>query len=365
MATFSILTKFDNPFWATNDNFGQIQKSGLTYTRYRDQTLVYCNNPETITPNLLGDNGYFINKATITTSEALLYVSCNSGCSTTTKLAVRIYNPNSNDVTVTKVNSGFNYSNNWSPQIKTYENFFTDINEYHLIHGGQSVWIDVENVGRKARFEALMKYSISGGSIVMAVYLCTNTTSVTIDPSAPPISSTEYSGTADAFYITGNHTIESKDLFDRKNHNSIFYGITQYKFSGNKTEDNPIRLVQGGTAGEDTDKYQYNNIGNYGLQYAFNTRLKNTQLSERVRFKGYVISNKLSHCAGISSGGLARAVFLGPQGEGIGKNYIRWNFCETDYIDSGDDITLNYQYMHLGRGNAPGIIQWEAIKETT
>lgn len=361
MATFSILTNFDNPSWATGDNFGKIQKSGLTYTRYGDQTLVYCNNPETITSDYLGEEGYFINKATITTSEALLYISCNSGCSTSKKLAVRVYNPNSNGITITKVNSGFNYSYDWSPQIGTYEEFFTDINIPHPIGAGQSEWVDVETVGGNARFEALMKYSITGGPVVMAIYFCTNTSSITTDPVAPPISQNEYSGTADAFYITGNNTIESQNLFNGNNHNSVFYGIAQKKFSGNTTEHNPITLVQNGIVASE-DHSTYNNLGNYGLQYAFNTTLKNTS-SSRVKFKGYVISNKLSHCAGISSGGLARAVFLGPAGEGIGKNYIRWNFCETNYINAGSQTTLNYQYMHLGRGNAPGIIQWEAIRE--
>ncbi len=92
------------------------------------------------------------------------------------------------------------------------------------------------------------------------------------------------------------------------------------------------------------------------MQYAFNTTLRNTQSTGRVKFKGYIISNPDSHCAGITSGGLAKAFFLGTNGAGPGKGYVRWNFCETAYISAGSSITLNYQYMHLGRGNAPGII---------
>ena len=92
------------------------------------------------------------------------------------------------------------------------------------------------------------------------------------------------------------------------------------------------------------------------MQYAFNTTLRNTQSTGRVKFKGYIISNPDSHCAGITSGGLAKAFFLGTNGAGPGKGYVRWNFCETVYISAGSSITLNYQYMHLGRGNAPGII---------
>lgn len=141
---------------------------------------------------------------------------------------------------------------------------------------------------------------------------------------------------------------------------SVFYGISQKSFSGNSTESNPITLLQGGVASEDEDTY--NNIGNYGLQYAFSTTLKNDKSSGNVKFKGYVISNPAGHCAGITSGGLAKAMFMGNDGEGTARGYYRWNFCETSAIAPGASITLNYQYMHLGRGSAPGIIQWEAVE---
>lgn len=369
MAVFSILKNFDNPSWAVGtNNFLSIVKSPLTYTRYGNQTMVYCNFPETIGPGHLGDTqadgtpGYCINKATITTSEALLYVSCNSSCNSPKKLAVRVYNPNSSTVTITKVNSGFNCTDTWYPQTGAYERFFTDIHMDHQISAGESVWIEEESVMANGRFEALMKYTISGGSIVMAVYLCTNTVSVSGSPKIVAQTSPNlYSGTASAFYISCNHSVSSATLFSSGNRNSVFYGIAQKKFSGNETESNPITLLQGGIASEDSDTY--NNIGNYGLQYAFNTTLRNTQSTGRVKFKGYIISNPDSHCAGITSGGLAKAFFLGTNGDGPGKGYVRWNFCETAYISAGSSITLNYQYMHLGRGNAPGIIQWEAIKE--
>ena len=40
-----------------------------------------------------------------------------------------------------------------------------------------------------------------------------------------------------------------------------------------------------------------------------------------MKFKGYVISNPDSHCAGIMSGGVAKGIFLGSNGSGTGLGY--------------------------------------------
>lgn len=363
MSSFSIKNTLDSPSWTVGStNFANIPKSSLTYTRYGEQTLIYCNHPESIRETYLGDNGYYINKATVSTNEAQLYVSCNSLCNYQTKLVVRAYNPGSSAVTITKTNSGFNCTTNWSSQIETYQNFFQSISEQHVIPAKQSVWIEEETVNANGRFEALMRYSLTG-TLQIAVYLCTNKNNVGSNTVAPPVSQTEYSGTAAAFYISTQNTLLSEDLFKSSYSStlygsSVFYGISNKEFSGNATEHNPITLVQGGIASEDS--LTYNNLGNYGLQYAFTTTLKNNS-NQNVKFRGYVISNPNSHCAGISSGGLAVGKFLGPNGEGS-NGHTRWMFCETNAISPGNSVSLDYQYMHLSRGNTPGIIQWEAVK---
>lgn len=359
MSIFSVKSTLDNPSWVSGStNFNAIPLSSLRYTKYSDQTMLYCNHPETVSSTYLGDNNYCINKATINTSEALLYASCNSGVNSVTKFVVRVYNPNSYSVTIKKVNSGFNCTNNWYPQVGTYESFFNAVSVSNTIPAHQSVWIEDESVLANGRFEALMKYTLTG-TLVMAVYLCKNKNNIGDNPSYPPISKNEYSGTASAFYISTSNTLAATDLL-ASYYNSAFYGIFSKNFSGNSTESNPITLLQGGTASEDSSTY--NNVGNYGLQYAFSTTLKNDKTSGRVKFKGYVISNPEGHCAGISSGGVAKAMFLGTNGAGSGAGYNRWNFCETNAINPGKSITLDYQYMHLGRGCTPGIIQWETVE---
>ncbi len=357
MSFFTIKHVFDSPSWARY-GFDSIPKSSLNYSRYSDQTLIYCNHPESVGSSYLGDNGYCINKVTVSTASALLYASCNSLVSTPTNFAVRVYNPNNTVVRVTKKNSGFYSSNDWHPQTTAYEHYFYPVTIMHDINPGQSKWIESFDVASFARFEAIINYALTG-SLVFAVYLCQSLSSVGTSPQLVPVSQNEYSGYAAASYISTQNTLRSSDLFVSY-YNSAFYGITKKNFSGNASEHNPITLAQGGIIASE-DSSTYNNIGNYGLQYAFSTTLKNTETTRSVRFRGYVISNPNSHCAGISSGGVAKAYFLGPYGEGISGNHIRWMFCETDILTPGQSITLDYQYMHLGRGNAPGIIQWEAV----
>ena len=84
-------------------------------------------------------------------------------------------------------------------------------------------------------------------------------------------------------------------------YNSYFFGLTPYNGKvTNTNEHNPITLVQGGTASETALNKSDRNLGNWGLQYAMNFTLKNNY-SKPVKFKGYIISNPISHCAGTVS----------------------------------------------------------------
>lgn len=360
MAFFPIKTTTDTPAFAYN--FDSIPLNRLNYAHYNGQTLVYCNHPEGMTPTFLKDNGYVMNKATITTKEFLVYVSSTSTCDYKLQLVVKATNKGSSPITITETNSGFNSNNSWNVAIPVYEKFFGSPQRDIPLKSGESKLITLGTVEVRSNFEALNKFSISAPGNVYNVYIevfayksNTNTSSnvVALNPKIE-----EYSGIADSFYISTNNTIKASDLFVSY-YNSIFYGITQKNFSKNPTEHNPITLVQGKLASEDNPK-PFNNLGNWGLQYAFSTTLINdTQNS--VKFKGYIISNSNSHCAGIQSGGIAKGFFLGPNGT-VDNGNRRWNFCETGVVSKQNSITLDYQYMHLSKGNAPCIMQWEAVR---
>lgn len=349
MGSFKIKKVMDSPAFAVKNNFGSIPRSRLTYTRYKDQTLVYCNNPEGMTPTFLKDQGRVMNKATITTKEFLVYVSSVSTCGYGIKLAVLAKNNSASTVNVTQLNHGFNASTNWNVAVSAYKQFFKSMEYTTTILPGKTKIIKEELVPAQNKFEALMKFE-TDGKVDIEVFAYRYNIASGSEPANLVLS--EYSGTAEAFYISTNNTIKASNLFVSY-YNSIFYAIGNKRDSGNPTEHNPIRLVQGGIASEDNAKGHYDNLGNFGLQYAFSTTLHN-DTSSPVTFKGYIISNPNSHCAGIQSGGIAEGLLIGPNGE-KGYTDVRWNFCEVS-VNPYSSTTVDFQYMPLSKGNTPCIM---------
>ncbi|MFQ7292459.1 MAG: hypothetical protein ACLRQ0_09520 [Monoglobales bacterium] len=203
-----------------------------------------------------------------------------------------------------------------------------------------------------------MKFTTSG-TIDVAVYFCNDLTAVLLEDAIciPRTSSNQesYAGKANNFYISTTKTLYAADAF-ASYYSSYFFGIAMYKKSGNSTEHNPIQLVQGGTASENAS-YPNNNLGNYGLQYAMSFKLRNNH-DKRVKFRGYIISNSASHCCGIQSGGIAKGKFIEPNAGG----YNRWQFYESGYINKDSYVDIDFQYMHLSKESAPGIIQFEVAE---
>lgn len=247
MGSFKIKKVMDSPAFAVKNNFGSIPRSRLTYTRYKDQTLVYCNNPEGMTPTFLKDQGRVMNKATITTKEFLVYVSSVSTCGYGIKLAVLAKNNSASTVNVTQLNHGFNASTNWNVATVAYENFFKSIKDPKTLTNGQTEMLFEGRIPAQNFVEALIKFEITG-NVEIEVFTYKTTISSNAIPSNSDTS--KYSGIADAFYISTNNTIKAADLFVSC-YDSIFYGIAKRNFSGNLTEHNPIKLVQGGIATED------------------------------------------------------------------------------------------------------------------
>ena len=145
-------------------------------------------------------------------------------------------------------------------------------------------------------------------------------------------------------------------------YNSYFFGLTPYNGKvTNTNEHNPITLVQGGTASETALNKSDRNLGNWGLQYAMNFTLKNNY-SKPVKFKGYIISNPISHCAGIRSGNSVDGVFLEPNESNENPDNNRWQFFESTTLPANTgSVAIDFQYMHLSKGNAPCLMQFEVV----
>ena len=147
---------------------------------------------------------------------------------------------------------------------------------------------------------------------------------------------------------TGNETIDMADALVSYR-NSFFFGISNpYQGLGGSTEKMTVYTPQGGSP---TDA----NLANYGIKYNLKFTFKNTS-NKNVKVKCYLISNPSSHFAGLASiNGTSR--FLN-SAEGN-----CWNFHTTETIaSSGNPVTIDFTYCHLGLGNRGAILQFEAVE---
>ena len=210
--------------------------------------------------------------------------------------------------------------------------------------------------------EYLMKFTTTG-DVYVAVYFCTSISKIPADGGTyiPRNGEESYSGTARKFYISTSKTLYAADAM-ASYYNSYFFGLTPYNGKvTNTNEHNPITLVQGGTASETALNKSDRNLGNWGLQYAMNFTLKNNY-SKPVKFKGYIISNPISHCAGIRSGNSVDGVFLEPNESNENPDNNRWQFFESTTLPANTgSVTIDFQYMHLSKGNAPCLMQFEVV----
>ena len=369
MANFTVRTdnsRFDSPGWGGGNNFTSIPKSTVSFTRYSDQTVVYCNHPEMVGQSNFGDsaNSKYLNRVTINTPHFSVYASYDTNYSGTCKLAVRAWNPNNNNITLTLQNKGFNSkkkdANGWNVACDAFSRYFNTITPTsHTLLPNSGTWIIAEDVVASGLCELLASFTTTG-TVVVAVYLCTNVANIpgtTFEVAQN--NALEYSGKTNSSFIETSHSMRASDLFVSY-YNSVFFGLSQSRFSGNANERTDVTLHQSPNpvASEYSPTAWLQNIGNWGLQYQFHTTLSNNT-GNVVKFKGYILSNPSGHCAGIQSGGIGVGKFLGTQY--VPGNHMRWNFCETASIASGNSITLDYQYMHLSKGNAPCIMQWEVV----
>ena len=372
MSTFTVKKNIDRATQFAGDNFGKAMqnKTKLSFTTYNDQTLVYCNQPEAVlAKHFVGSSAattnYYVNRSSVKKGDCMVYASydllgCPNGY-----FAIRIYNPNSTSVTVKKVNEGFSHSGSWDLAINAWKQFSNGVSESaKSIAAKSSIWITTKSVTPSSNrlLEYLMKFTTTG-DVYVAVYFCTSISKIPADGGTyiPRNGEESYSGTARKFYISTSKTLYAADAM-ASYYNSYFFGLTPYNGKvTNTNEHNPITLVQGGTASETALNKSDRNLGNWGLQYAMNFTLKNNY-SKPVKFKGYIISNPISHCAGIRSGNSVDGVFLEPNESNENPDNNRWQFFESTTLPANTgSVTIDFQYMHLSKGNAPCLMQFEVV----
>lgn len=345
----------------TNQNITSVAQqyaTSLNFTREGNQTLIYCNSPESFRPEHLGDNGRCLNQVTVTTTNAQVYASYEKNPSSsfggTVKFGIQIYNPNSNSITITKRNNGFNSSNGYDVQGLTYERFFAnDPSTRYSIAPAGSTWIMEETVSYRF-FEALCRFETTGTCIV-TVYVFVN--KYNIDGNAIPCDLVYvgsdvpvYSGSGDSYFLSTDITLNSANCFASMN-NSYYYWLCDCN-TYNANEMTAIDLCQGGSAY--CTNSGFNNLGNYGMQYYFSMRLNNNSSGKRVKFRAYVGSNPDSSFPLIQSGSQVETNWM--------QGAKTWNFYESAELEYGEHEDIVFQFMPGSKAAAATYMRFEAVE---
>lgn len=322
MATFTYLNPISANLKTTTLNFSS-GVTPLTCSR-NNGAFIYTNYPEQIGLNnkglALADNGYYLNKQTISAGEAMIAFSHWNRTGHTLKYRIRIYNPTTSTSTVTRSNIG--YATGWD-SVTTVENYYTTSNTTYTLAASTWTWLTNE-------------YSISSGQPFNGMIKISTTTQLSIAVYAYYNASTIDSGTKTAFPYDPNSTSYSDDsevysglgagFFLTIPHGTINVSSLPYKYVTNKIKRNsneitPINLV--GTslqANENqTDASELNNLGNWFTQNYHTMTLYNDTSSSKTVY-GYVGSNAIGNTPVMAKGSNINSYRLE-------TTYHLWKWC--------------------------------------
>lgn len=357
MAKFDIPGIYDTVSTAYfNDAWDHISPH-ISYTKGSKEIFIYTNYPEYLDENHIGDSGTakYINRVDVSgKTKLMIYLTHHlQNLSGTHYLAIRVYNPStSNTVKFTKLHEGFNNSTSWNNPGLAWEDFFPGKSDSLTLAPGTSDWLAVKTISQlnNAFLDYFGEFTVNN-PFSIAIYICKNKNNIPDSTSAigwNASTNPTFSGYSDFYSLSGNETIDMADALVSYR-NSFFFGISNpYQGLGGSTEKMTVYTPQGGSP---TDA----NLANYGIKYNLKFTFKNTS-NKNVKVKCYLISNPLSHFAGLASiNGTSR--FLNS------TDGNRWNFHTTETIaSSGNPVTIDFTYCHLGLGNRGAILQFEAVE---
>lgn len=369
MAKFDIPGNYDRVSTAFISDVSSRFSGPISYTPGSNELFVYSNYPEYINNNHLGDGNNPVYLAKVTAdnkSKLLIYVTHHLDNLTggPFKLAIRVYNPNEDSITFTKVHEGYNNkasSDEWNNPGLAWEDFFVNRSGSVPVAGNTSEWLVVKDITKYGTSQGYSFLDYFGeftvtGDFVIAVYICKNINSISSNASdiSWNTSQSTYSGYSNCYSLTSERVnINMADALVSYEH-SFFYGISN-PYQGWGSSDERITMY----ATDDKIPVTYN-IGNYGYQYKMSFRFRNTS-GKPVQIKAYLISNNVSHFAGLSSlNGCSK--FLSNQSEASSN---RWNFFTHNRLESGSGyVDIEFTYSHLALGSRGAILQFKAIELT-
>lgn len=346
----------------TNNNISSVAISNhrtITFTK-SPGTLIYCNSPERIRSEHLAESGKRLNRVTVTTDTAQVFASYINEVSggDNVYLGIRITNPNPYDITVTKLNNGYNTGSTKTDEVQlgAYTSFFNNNpNTPYIIGEGDSVWLARDLLMNSTFFELLLRFSTTGTCIV-TVYAYKNINNVNGNETqcgyvfSDNNMVNEYSGKGDTYFIQSNIELPSASLLNSLN-NSYYYWLADCA-ANNTNEMVAIEMCQGGSAYCTASDAR--NLGNFGVQYYFNVTLKNTSPGRRVKFIGTMGSNADSSFPLLQSGSSTVGKWM--------QGAKSWEFYESETLNYGTSKTIEFQFMPGSQASAATFMQWKVVE---
>lgn len=187
---------------------------GLTYTLNTSNPWIYCNYPENVKAEHLGDRGFFINRQSVSAGTGQIFYEHAIPTLTTDHYhGIRIYNGNSSSVTFQVLNYGHANRTTTNKNLESADSwykFFKDVNAAtYTIPAKKSIWICEEKIPAKTGlFTGNLRFKTSA-SVVIATYIYKNKASIPDTTTYVPYSTTSndsnnkvYSGLGAGYFFT-------------------------------------------------------------------------------------------------------------------------------------------------------------------
>lgn len=263
----------------------------VNYSINNNNKWVYCNYPEMPKMNALGDSNlgnHCVNRQTVNGTGQVFYSYNTQYLTSDCYFGIRVYNPGSSTVTLTRSNYGHSNSKadgGWDAiPVKSWERYFKSTPKTYSIPAKKSVWICDEAIPKGCIFSGNLRFT-SSGSVIVAAYFYKTKEKISDSTSIYPYDingegKSQYSGYGNGYFLTASEiTIKLSDLV--KNNGAYFetnspnYNNVTVNGSSSMSELIPIHIAGTSYVAEKGAAKPLSNIANWCAQYFIPIKLVN------------------------------------------------------------------------------------------
>lgn len=263
----------------------------VNYSLNTGSKWVYCNYPEKPTVSALGDSSYgscCVNSQTVDGTGQIFYSYNTNQLTTDCNFGIRVYNPGSSAVTITRTNYGHSNSKTdggWDAvPVKSWERFFKSTSKTFSVPAKKSVWISEESAPKGTIFSGNLRMTTTG-SVVVAAYFYKTKANIPDSTSIYPYDingtgNAQYSGYGNGYFFTASEiTIKLSDLVNNNGAyfetNSPTYSNVTVNGSASTDELIPIHIAGTSYVAKKGANRPLSNIANWCAQYFIPIKLVN------------------------------------------------------------------------------------------